>query len=252
MVRIRWPSSVTLTNNEYHNILVAISPDVPEDANLLQKIQARAQHMPFRWGVFDEYGLQGEPQFYFSPKTGVVEGVRCTEKIEGIIYKINPDTGRPDYCHDVDAVTGVYPDGCEFHPYPGGPKTTGLKASIMDHVLIPPIASFCDDNEADDATVHNYDAPSRHNRLCGHRSTWAVISESEDFQSGKNPPRDGVATQPVFNLVKAPRSRRLILALDTSASMQVGELRNKNQINSNDNTSNNDNSTINSNKQSTS
>nr|KAG5714694.1 hypothetical protein BaRGS_000182 [Batillaria attramentaria] len=174
----------------------------------------------FRWGVFDEYALSGEPQFYYSPKSGTLEGVRCTEKIRGIIARTNPDTGRTEYCHQIDAATGLYPEGCEFKPYPAGPATNGVEASIMDHVLIPPIKSFCDDNSGDDATVHNYDAPSRHNRLCGHRSTWAVISESEDFQSGKNPPRDGVATQPVFHLVKAPRSRRMILALDTSASMQ--------------------------------
>ncbi|KAK7507541.1 hypothetical protein BaRGS_00001476 [Batillaria attramentaria] len=204
---------VTLTTDVVMNSALARSLGPPERVLVHEWAH-------FRWGVFDEYALSGEPQFYYSPKSGTLEGVRCTEKIRGIIARTNPDTGRTEYCHQIDAATGLYPEGCEFKPYPAGPATNGVEASIMDHVLIPPIKSFCDDNSGDDATVHNYDAPSRHNRLCGHRSTWAVISESEDFQSGKNPPRDGVATQPVFHLVKAPRSRRMILALDTSASMQ--------------------------------
>ena len=36
----------------------------------------------FRWGVFDEYALDGEPQFYLSPTSGNLEGVRCTQKVQ--------------------------------------------------------------------------------------------------------------------------------------------------------------------------
>lgn len=36
---ISGPSSVQLENNEYKNVLVAISPDVPEDPALIQSIK---------------------------------------------------------------------------------------------------------------------------------------------------------------------------------------------------------------------
>ena len=95
----------------------------------------------------------------------------------------------------------------------------------MFFFLLPSqMSKFCDDNKLDNATKHNYDAPSRHNRLCGHRSTWDVISTSEDFSNGANSPRQGVDTAPVFTVVQASTTRRLVLALDTSQSMAVSAL----------------------------
>lgn len=83
------------------------------------------------------------------------------------------------------------------------------------------IVKFCDDDRDNPETMHNYNAPSRHNRLCGHRSTWSVIAGSEDFKNGRNPPREGMDTMPVFTIVQAPGTPRLVLALDTSSSMSV-------------------------------
>ena len=94
----------------------------------------------FRWGVFDEYGLPGEPQFYFSPKTGNLSGVRCTELIQGIIRLSSPAPGQNPYCREVDPATGLYPEGCVFLPYPAGPQVTGVQASVMDHVYIRPVS----------------------------------------------------------------------------------------------------------------
>ncbi|KAK7089201.1 hypothetical protein V1264_024923 [Littorina saxatilis] len=173
----------------------------------------------FRWGVFDEYALEAEPQFYFSPSTGDLEGVRCTELIKGILTRTDPATGKREYCRALDPNTGLWPVGCHFMPYPAGPYVAGLEASIMDHVNIKPISKFCNDNSSNNATKHNYDAPSRHNRLCAHRSTWDVISSSQDFSNEANPTRSGMDTAPIFDVVQAGTSRRLVLALDTSQSM---------------------------------
>lgn len=172
----------------------------------------------FRWGVFDEYAVDGEPHFYFSTTTGKLEGIRCTELQQGIIIKFDA-TGHFNYCRGLDPSTGLYPEGCLFQPYPAGPQTSGVVASIMDRVNVRPIIQFCDDDQSNTSTRHNYDAPSRHNRLCGHRSVWDVISSTADFANSANPSRPGVNTAPVFNVVQARRTRRMVLTLDTSASM---------------------------------
>ena len=96
----------------------------------------------FRWGVFDEYALEGEPQFYYSPSSGQLEGVRCTELIRGILRRTDPVTGHPAYCRALDPNTGLYPEGCEFMPYPAGPYVAGVEASIMDQLSISPVSSL--------------------------------------------------------------------------------------------------------------
>ncbi|XP_041373494.1 calcium-activated chloride channel regulator 1-like [Gigantopelta aegis] len=180
----------------------------------------------FRWGVFDEYPVEGEQEFYFSPTTGKYEVVRCNIHMYGQIAVMDAN-GRPvrplTFCResDLDKVTGRYPDGCHFHAVTRGARTKGISASIMDRQEIESIVNFCDDDVSDQKKVHNYEAPNRQNRMCGQRSTWAVISESEDFRGGRNPPRDGADTTPTFTLVKAARTRRVALVLDASGSMTV-------------------------------
>ncbi|XP_076459807.1 calcium-activated chloride channel regulator 1-like [Babylonia areolata] len=207
----------------HQGVRVTLTTDVLTDRRLAASIGPAEKVLVhewshFRWGVFDEYALDEEPQFYFSPKTGKLEGVRCTELIKGILSRMDPVTGKPGYCRDLDPNTGLYPEGCKFRPYPAGPYVVGVEASIMDRVNIRPMSKFCDDQD-NNSTRHNYDAPSRHNRLCGHRSTWDVIQSSQDFAGGANPSREGVDTAPVFTVVQAHATRRLLLALDTSASM---------------------------------
>ncbi|KAL8558268.1 hypothetical protein ACOMHN_053653 [Nucella lapillus] len=207
----------------HRGVRVTLTTDILTDRRLMSSVGPPEKVLVhewahFRWGVFDEYALEGEPQFYFSPKTGNLEGVRCTELIQGILHRKNPVTGRNEYCRDMDPNTGLFPAGCSFLPYPAGPTVKGVEASIMDHVSIRPISKFCDD-QASNSTRHNYDSPSRHNRLCGHRSTWDVISSSQDFAQGANPSREGVDTAPVFTVVQAQATRRVLLALDTSSSM---------------------------------
>jgi len=54
----------------------------------------------------------------------------------------------------------------------------------MEEILILNIQveHFCRD---DQAFMHNYDAPNKHNAMCGRRSAWTVISRSPDFAGDK-------------------------------------------------------------------
>ncbi|GFR57951.1 calcium-activated chloride channel regulator 4A-like [Elysia marginata] len=85
---------------------------------------------------------------------------------------------------------------------------------------MPQITEFCNDDKSNPRRVHNYESPSRHNRLCGSRSTWSVIAESPDFVNGANPARDVADTRPVFKIVRLTTTRRMVLALDASNSME--------------------------------
>ncbi|KAK3787610.1 hypothetical protein RRG08_034313 [Elysia crispata] len=176
----------------------------------------------FRWGVFEEFAREGEQQFYFSPTTANLEAVRCNIHMVGRIYRVNPTTGRAELCHIVDPQTGMYDENCVFSPYTLGHHNDNITASIMDRQFVPSITEFCNDDKSDAKRVHNYESPSRHNRLCGSRSTWSVIADSPDFVNGANPPRDVLDTSPVFHVVRLTTARRMVLALDTSNSMEEG------------------------------
>lgn len=68
------------------------------------------------------------------------------------------------------------------------------------------------------AKTHNTEAPNLQNKMCDHKSTWAIISKSEDFQNalpmtGTNPP-----PHPTFSLLKS-KHRVVCLVLDKSGSM---------------------------------
>lgn len=70
------------------------------------------------------------------------------------------------------------------------------------------------------AKTHNREAPNLQNKMCNHRSTWDVISESPDFQNaiplkGTNPP-----PHPTFSLLKS-QQRVVCLVLDKSGSMST-------------------------------
>ncbi|XP_012938799.1 calcium-activated chloride channel regulator 4A [Aplysia californica] len=176
----------------------------------------------FRWGVFDEFSQEGEPQFYFSPTTGQLEAVKCNINMVGRIYKKTAG-GAADVCSTLDPVTGMYPDDCIFDPYTLGHRNGNISSSIMDRQKVPSIIHFCNDDRSNLKRVHNYESPSRHNRLCGSRSTWAVISQSPDFFGGLNAPRDIHDTTPKFKVVRLTSSRRMVMAIDTSGSMQDDE-----------------------------
>lgn len=81
------------------------------------------------------------------------------------------------------------------------------------------IQDFCDDDHTQGHYSHNVEPPNRHNRLCSHRSTWDVISNTPDFQGNANPPTTLSDSQlaPQFIVFRAPsrRRRRLAVILDS-------------------------------------
>lgn len=177
----------------------------------------------FRWGVFQEYAEEGESEFYLSAYSGRPEAIRCTFMIRGLVQK-NDSTHTICYlpsqaqsAHVIasyDPNTGLYDAACQWRPYPNRQRT---KASIMDHQYIAELETFCDDDHANYMTEHNYEAPSKHNRLCAHRSTWDVITNTDDFQGSSNPPGgllDSQLTPDFIVMRSSSRKRRALIMVD--------------------------------------
>lgn len=86
------------------------------------------------------------------------------------------------------------------------------------------LETFCGDDPKDTATIHNYEAPSKHNRLCAHRSTWDVITETDDFRGGKNPARalSDDQLKPTFIILRSTsRRRRSAVLVDPALLKEV-------------------------------
>ncbi|XP_078324949.1 calcium-activated chloride channel regulator 1-like isoform X1 [Crassostrea virginica] len=168
------------------------------------------------YGVFEEYPNPGENQFYFSTTFGRADPVRCSIGLIGrIMQKTSSGIQLCGY-DSVDPETGEFPEGCVYYPYPSHNRGT---ASMMDHSYIQEIQDFCDDDHTQGHYSHNVEPPNRHNRLCSHRSTWDVISNTPDFQGNANPPTTLSDSQlaPQFIIFRAPsrRRRRLAVILDS-------------------------------------
>ncbi|XP_026970045.1 calcium-activated chloride channel regulator 4 [Sagmatias obliquidens] len=157
-----------------------------------------------RWGVFDEYN-DDEP--FYSANTKKIEATRCSTGITGInrVYKCQGNSCVAKGCK-IDSKTKLYEKDCQFFP----DKYQTEKTSIMFMQGIDSVAEFCNNK------THNREAPSLQNKMCDFRSTWEVISSSEDFRNtvamvAPPPP-------PVFSLLKI--SERIVcLVLDKSGSM---------------------------------
>ncbi|XP_061042355.1 calcium-activated chloride channel regulator 4-like [Eubalaena glacialis] len=157
-----------------------------------------------RWGVFDEYN-DDEP--FYSAKSKKIEATRCSRGITGInrVYKCQGNSCVTSRCK-IDSKTKLYQKDCQFFP----DKYQTEKTSIMFMQGIDSVAEFCNEKN------HNREAPSLQNKMCNFRSTWEVISNSEDFRNtmvmvAPPPP-------PVFSLLKI-RERIVCLVLDKSGSM---------------------------------
>ncbi|XP_070448253.1 calcium-activated chloride channel regulator 4-like [Equus przewalskii] len=157
-----------------------------------------------RWGVFDEYN-EDEP--YYSATSKKIEATRCSTGITGInrVYTCQGDSCITRGCR-IDSKTKLYEKDCQFFP----DQDQTEKASIMFMQGIDSVVEFCKENN------HNREAPSLQNKMCDFRSTWEVISNSEDFKNTTSmvaPP-----PPPVFSLLKI--SQRIVcLVLDKSGSM---------------------------------
>ncbi|XP_022081155.1 epithelial chloride channel protein-like [Acanthaster planci] len=177
-----------------------------------------------RWGLFDEYpDPVGDPdyyqEFYYSPLTQRFEGVRCSYNYNGRPLIFLPESFSYRDCAG-DPFVG-YEDNCVFFILQDQSDVT---ASIMFGTYpLEPITNFCDDTEQSNM-LHNQEAPNKHNRLCFRKSNWEVMRGHEDFEGGKNPPREISDKDliPTFRLVQH-REIRVVLLLDTSGSMNDNE-----------------------------
>uniref|UniRef100_A0A8D1W974 Calcium-activated chloride channel regulator 1 n=1 Tax=Sus scrofa TaxID=9823 RepID=A0A8D1W974_PIG len=157
-----------------------------------------------RWGVFDEYN-NDEP--FYRAKSKKIEATRCSIDITGInrVYKCQENSCITRVCR-VDANTKLYEKDCQFFP----DKHQTEKTSIMFMQGIDSVSMFCNEKN------HNREAPSLQNKKCDSRSTWEVISNSEDFKG--TVPIAAPPPPPVFSLLKI--SERIVcLVLDKSESM---------------------------------
>ncbi|XP_005886455.1 PREDICTED: calcium-activated chloride channel regulator 4 [Myotis brandtii] len=157
-----------------------------------------------RWGVFDEYN-DDEP--FYSASSKRIEATRCSTDITGVnrVYKCQGNSCVFNKCK-IDPKTKLYEKNCQFFPDKDQTETT----SIMFMQGITSVVKFCNKQN------HNREAPSLQNKKCEFRSTWEVISNSEDFKN--TTPMVESPPSPVFSLLRI-RDRIVCLVLDKSGSM---------------------------------
>ncbi|XP_006752634.1 PREDICTED: calcium-activated chloride channel regulator 4, partial [Myotis davidii] len=157
-----------------------------------------------RWGVFDEYN-DDEP--FYSASSKRIEATRCSTGITGVnrVYKCQGNSCAPNKCK-IDPKTKLYEKNCQFFPDKDQTEIT----SIMFMQGITSVVKFCNKDN------HNGEAPNLQNKKCEFRSTWEVISNSEDFRN--TTPMVESPPSPVFSLLRI-RDRIVCLVLDKSGSM---------------------------------
>ncbi|XP_070261606.1 calcium-activated chloride channel regulator 1 [Myotis yumanensis] len=160
-----------------------------------------------RWGVFNEYNK--DQKFYLS--NGRNKAIRCSADITGknVVKKCQGGSCMTKSCK-VDRVTGLFEKGCEFLP----DREQTEKASIMFSPSVNSVVEFCTEKN------HNKEAPNLQNQRCNLRSTWEVISGSEDFK--KTTPMTTPPPKPTFSLLQIGQ-RIVCLVLDKSGSMKSGD-----------------------------
>uniref|UniRef100_H0XAM7 Chloride channel accessory 4 n=1 Tax=Otolemur garnettii TaxID=30611 RepID=H0XAM7_OTOGA len=157
-----------------------------------------------RWGVFDEYN---EDQPFYSSESKKIEATRCSTGISGKnrVYSCQGGSCYTRQCR-IDSTTKLYEKDCQFFP----DKVQTEKASIMFMQSIDSVSEFCNEE------THNREAPSLQNLKCNYRSTWEVISNSQDFKN--TTPMVAAPPPPAFSLLRISQ-RFMCLVLDKSGSM---------------------------------
>ncbi|XP_002741338.2 calcium-activated chloride channel regulator 1-like [Saccoglossus kowalevskii] len=158
-----------------------------------------------RYGLFDEYGQPDEdyPDYYID-SSGKLRPTGCMEKPKG--WNLNRYTYKK--CKK-DKKTGLFEKDCYFFP---NLYTNKIPASVMFLQYIHSVDKYCDDS------MHNREAPNKHNAICQGQSTWSVILQHPDWVD--NEPADVPSTIPSFRLLY-PRYRKIVLVLDVSGSMSL-------------------------------
>lgn len=165
-----------------------------------------------RWGVFDEYN---DNERFYSAKSKKIEATRCSKGITGTnkVYKCQGNSCSINKCR-IDPKTKLYEKDCQFFP----DKIQTEKTSIMFMQGIHSVVEFCNEEN------HNREAPNLQNKMCALRSTWEVISNSEDLKN--TTPMVESPPSPVFSLLQI-RERIVCLVLDKSGSMSDSDRLNR-------------------------
>ncbi|KAI0218857.1 Calcium-activated chloride channel regulator 4 [Lamellibrachia satsuma] len=162
-----------------------------------------------RWGLRDEYPVDGYPGFYRDPDREVA-AVKCGKYMKG--RHVDYVTG--DVC-TLDRTTGLPTRTCYFKP----DIDAGVQASLMFYHNVTGVWTFCDNDKTDPDTLHNDEAPNIHNDLCNGRSAWEVMRDHEDFRNGNSPAIDrSQKVDPTFRIVQA-KNQRIVMVMDVSGSM---------------------------------
>ncbi|XP_036687479.1 calcium-activated chloride channel regulator 2 isoform X1 [Balaenoptera musculus] len=153
-----------------------------------------------RWGVFDEYN--NEKPFYINGQNQI-EVTRCSSDITGIFLC----EGGP--CPQENCVISkIFKEGCMFIYN----STQNATASIMFMQSLSSVVEFCN------ASTHTQEAPNLQNQMCSLRSTWDVITDSDDFNNSFPMKGTELPPPPTFSLVQAG-DKVVCLVLDVSSKM---------------------------------
>ncbi|CAL4096642.1 unnamed protein product, partial [Meganyctiphanes norvegica] len=171
------------------------------DSHALAARLLLAEWAKFRWGVFEEHGHGGDPLYpptFRDPDSHQWVASACAD---GNVQGTKCDSAQP---------------GCTFTPDTYG--NAHLQASLLSFPELPSIRKFCDDS------THNKVAPTKHNAICGGRSTWEIISQTLDFASSssgmKMSSNSSRGPEPQLNFVQDSSPRYVFLIEDT-ATMNI-------------------------------
>lgn len=93
-------------------------------------------------------------------------------------------------------------DDCRFSPS----SSNTANSSLLHFHWLDSVTEFCD------SKTHNHAAPNRHNLLCGHRSVWEVIRESDDYKFTKSCTDE--VPRPKYRALKETRTPEFYILLD--------------------------------------
>ncbi|XP_022436626.1 calcium-activated chloride channel regulator 2 [Delphinapterus leucas] len=153
-----------------------------------------------RWGVFDEYN--NEKPFYVNGQNQITV-TRCSSDITGIFL-----CERGPCPQENCIISKIFKEGCMFIYN----STQNATASIMFMQSLSSVVEFCN------ASTHNQEAPNLQNQMCSLRSTWDVITDSDDFNNGFPMKGTELPPPPTFSLIQAG-DKVVCLVLDVSSKM---------------------------------
>ncbi|CAM1308074.1 Uncharacterised protein g4754 [Pycnogonum litorale] len=154
-----------------------------------------------RFGVFDEFGYFDDdiyPTFYHGDDHTVMIPNGCS----------NIQVNGNSHCNT--SVDDPYQNKCEF--VPSYTNNTNVHSSLMYSYMLPNMDYFCG---TDNDTKHLNDTPTKHNFLCDYKSTWNVLTSSNDYKSVKT---NSANRSLEFHVYKDSKKLRLILISDMSKS----------------------------------